>query len=144
MSLMQQTSRLTVMTADDSDRADITPLIDVIFMLLLFFIITMTFAEETFFPITLPESKQAALRTPENAAIVEITNDGKWALNMQFVPTRTRLYSSLEALKGRGKAKTVIVKADENAPAGHLIWLQAAVRELGIDEMAWTAKPGGE
>ncbi|MBS3821784.1 MAG: biopolymer transporter ExbD [Phycisphaerae bacterium] len=140
--MLHTQSRLTTIVDDAEDRADITPLIDVIFMLLLFFIITMTFAEETFFPITLPQSSEVALRTPEDAAIIELSRDGKWALNMQFVPTRTRLYSSLQALKGRGEARSVIVKADENAPAGHVIWLQAAVRELGIDEMAWTTRPG--
>jgi len=67
--------RLTEVLEDGQDRADITPLIDVIFMLLLFFIITTTFAEDTFFPIELPKAERAPdVRTPADTAVVEITN----------------------------------------------------------------------
>ena len=43
----------------EEEKLDLTPLIDVIFMLLLFFVVTTTFAEDTFFPIELPGARNA-------------------------------------------------------------------------------------
>ncbi|MEX0655656.1 MAG: biopolymer transporter ExbD [Phycisphaeraceae bacterium] len=138
--------RLTEALEEQDDRADITPLIDVIFMLLLFFIITTTFAENTFFPIELPQAEGIELRTGRDAVTVEISREGEFALSgvssrTLYLPDRERLYEALRDARDNGQARMVVIKADARAPAGQLIWIQHVLRQLEINESAFTAQP---
>jgi biopolymer transport protein ExbD len=133
--------RLTEALEDQDDRADITPLIDVIFMLLLFFIITTTFAEDTFFPIELPRAQGTELRTPQHAVTLEVTRIGEFALNRQPIYSQNELYRQLRTLKSQGRVQTVILKIDEQAPSRHLVFVLDTLHALDIQEFAFTAAP---
>ena len=122
------------------DRPEITPLIDVIFMLLLFFIVTTTFAEDTFFPITLPTAHNTTVRTPTDAVTVEISRDGELALERKFVPSERRLYERLQTLQQNKQFTSVIIKADEHADAKHVVTVLDILRGLEITEFAIVAE----
>ena len=122
------------------DRPEITPLIDVIFMLLLFFIVTTTFAEDTFFPITLPTGHNTTVRTPTDAVTVEISRDGELALERKFVPSERRLYERLQTLQQNKQFTSVIIKADEHADAKHIVTVLDILRGLEITEFAIVAE----
>ena len=71
----------------EEEKLDLTPLIDVIFMLLLFFVVTTTFAEDTFFPIELPGARNAEpaeVLDLASTAIVEISREGELAMGREF------------------------------------------------------------
>ena len=135
---------LTERMDDSDDRPDITPLIDVIFMLLLFFIITTTFAEDTFFPIVLPTAREAIVRTMADTAVVEISREGQFAVNKQFVADERQLYRSLKSLKEAGTAKSVVIKADQDASARHVVAVLDMLSGLSINEFAVTAQNEGD
>ncbi|RTZ61153.1 MAG: biopolymer transporter ExbD, partial [Gammaproteobacteria bacterium] len=60
---------------------NLTPLIDVVFLLLIFFMVTTTFRQETKLQIELPESSsEQSLSQTDNTLQVEINADGKFAL----------------------------------------------------------------
>lgn len=122
------------------DRPEITPLIDVIFMLLLFFIVTTTFAEDTFFPIELPTGQHTTVRTPADAVTLEISRDGEFALATEFVPSKRRLYERLQALQQETKLTSVIIKSDKQADAKHLVAVLDILRGLEITEFAVVAE----
>lgn len=132
--------RLAEMVEDQGDRADITPLIDVIFMLLLFFIITTTFAEDTFFPISLPKGKGIELRSDQNSVILEVTKDGEFALERQPFYTHSDLFRALQAYKDEGRAQTAVLKVDAEAPSKHLIFVLDLLHALDIQEFAFTVE----
>ena len=71
---MTPMKKLTEQLETADDRPEITPLIDVIFMLLLFFIVTTTFAEDTFFPIMLPTGENTTVLTPTDAVTLGMTS----------------------------------------------------------------------
>ncbi len=132
---------LTERLDDQGDRTDITPLIDVVFMLLLFFIVTTTFAEDTFFPIRLPTGRHTTVRGPAEAVTVEISRDGELALERRFIPSQRDLYERLRRLKQNDGFRSVIIKADEQADAGALVAVLDVLRGLEITEFAVTAEP---
>jgi len=131
---------LTEQLGSDDDRADITPLIDVIFMLLLFFIITMTFAEDTFFPIELPKAEHSStVRTSADAVTVEISKAGEFAVAKQPLPSADALHDALKRKWDAGEAQTVIIKADAVADAKDVVYVLDVLRAVGINEFSVTA-----
>jgi len=111
---------------------NLTPLIDIVFLLLIFFMLTTNFIEEEGIKIKLPESKsQTAVQ--EEVIKVFLTKDGKIyfkgkeiALNQLFDLIKTNLTLS--------KQKIVILKADKNVP------LKKAVNILDIAKAAGAKK----
>ena len=132
---------LTQLIEANDDRPDITPLIDVIFMLLLFFIITTTFAEDTFFPLVLPKAERAITRTLDDTVIVEISINGEYAVDQTFIPGASRLHDTLATIKKKRNIKSVIIKTDQNTPARHLVALLDILSGLDINEFAVTTTP---
>lgn len=131
--------RLTEQVESGSVQPDITPLIDVIFMLLLFFIVTTTFAEDTFFPVRLPRAahaEKAEIIGVADVAMVEISRDGEFAVNREFVPSSDKLYETLDALKKQGNCRAVIIKADKDSGAGQLVELLDILRGLDINDFS--------
>ncbi len=131
---------LTDLLEEEDDRPDVTPLIDVVFMLLLFFIVTTTFAEDSFFPITLPTAENSTVRTAGEAATIEISAEGELALDKEFIASEELLYAALSAKKDAAAFKTVVIKADENAPSLHLVNVLDMLRGLEITELAVSAQ----
>jgi len=131
--------KLTEQLESSSAKPDITPLIDVIFMLLLFFIVTTTFAEDTFFPIELPKAQNADLAEvigTADVAMIEISRDGEFAVNRKFTPSRDKLYQSLLKLQQQNQCRAVIIKAHAQSQASYLIQVLDIVRGLDINNFA--------
>ena len=95
---------------------NIAPLIDMVFLLLIFFMLSSHFVTQPGIKIVLPTAVTAKLY-PEEDIIVSITKDGHLYLNDEKVNLHsllTRLRSKLEA----AKKKSVIIKADEKIDLG--------------------------
>jgi len=136
--------RLSDAIADDEDQLEITPLIDVIFMLLLFFIVTTTFAEDTFFPIELPTARNAApaeILDLSSTVVIEISANGELAMEKTFVPSSTALFQRLQTLATTRRVQAVAIKADADSPAQITVDVLDVLRELGIERFAITTKP---
>ncbi len=136
--------RLSEVMQSDEDRLDLTPLIDVIFMLLLFFVVTTTFAEDTFFPIELSGARNAEpieVLDIGSTAIIEISREGELALSKEFVPSTTDLYEALRNLADSGTLKAVAIKADAESPSHYTVEVLDVLRELGIENFAISTRP---
>jgi biopolymer transport protein ExbD len=101
--------------ADTSDQADLTPMLDCIFLLLLFFIVASTFSEETnLFQIELPSAAQAAPVAAADAVKLGIDSEGRFVLNDAFVPEE-ELYGKLGGLLA-GRGAVLVIHGDHNCP----------------------------
>jgi len=122
------------------DRSDLTPLIDVVFLLLLFFVLTTTFADETFFPIEMPTAERAVVRTLDDAAVLEITADGQMALDRAYVRSRRALHEELERRTEANTLRTLIVKADRKTHYENVVWVMDVMQALEIDEFSFAVR----
>ncbi len=111
---------------------NISPLIDVIFILLIFFIVTMVFAENDAMGVDAPRASNS--QSPDSAAaVVSITSDGSVAIG------RDRY--SLPALKiplGARLAKssgTLVINADSSVPVKRLVEVMDCAKECGAREI---------
>ncbi len=106
----------------------IAPLIDVVFLLLIFFMLSSHFVTQPGIKLTLPTAVTSKLH-PEEDIIISITQDNNLYLNNAEV-TLDNLLERLRLKVGETKKKTVIIKADEKIDLG------LAVKVMDIAEQA--------
>jgi biopolymer transport protein ExbD len=124
--------------SDDPD-VNITPLIDVVFLLLIFFMVSTTFERESEIEVTLPE---AAIDAPvEEEFVIEVTINaqGTYFVNGQRVintQTSTLKQAMLKVAEGR-QDPPIIVSADANATHQSVVRVMDAARQLGFVHLSF-------
>jgi len=123
----------------DNDEAEInlTPLIDIVFILLIFFLVTTTFVRDAGVDIQRP-SAASAEPAPAAALIVAIRADGELWMERQPVDIRN-LRVAIERLRGEKPDIAVIVQADRDANVGGLVRVMDQIRQAGIDDISVAA-----
>ncbi|MFD1260554.1 ExbD/TolR family protein [Entomomonas asaccharolytica] len=125
--------------ARDEIFINLASLIDIIFVLLLFFIVTTTFTRENQLTIELPESSIHNPITSTNVDRLEITisNDGKYAVNGRVLPQATEgaLSEALVAESKGDRDLPVLVTADANAKYQAVITAMSAAGQLGFSKL---------
>lgn len=113
---------------------NITPLIDVVLLLLIFFMISTTFVVQPGIPIRLPEAGSAASQL-RREWVATVTARGELYLNEVRVTPKT-LQRQLAAAVGRGEIEVLIVKADEAARHGRVVEVMDAAKLAGVKRLA--------
>ena len=134
-------------TRIEEDRLDvnITPLIDVVFLLLIFFMVTTTFNQQAELRVDLPEasSEEQALEVIP----IEITIDsvGVYFVNGKSLVNNNAitLHQTLQkVIAGDDKEKSVIIRADANTPHQAVVTAMDTVAKAGISKLSIaTSKP---
>ncbi|MCG8453161.1 MAG: biopolymer transporter ExbD [Spirochaetales bacterium] len=109
----------------------LTPLIDIIFLLVLFFMINTSFREERFIDVTLPESSTGEEASVEGL-VVMLRADGSTAVNGVDIPWES-LSGTLREQASQGLSDMVIVQADETVAFGKTVALLDRIREAGLE-----------
>jgi biopolymer transport protein ExbD len=124
----------------DPSQLNLTPLIDVLFNLLIFTLASASIAAVGDLPIDLPSSSGAAEQAPDHV-VVRIGAD--LAVSVEGSPAT--LASVEEAVRGpleRSPARSVVVHADRTVPTGVLVDLYDAVARAGAEKIALAAEAG--
>jgi biopolymer transport protein ExbD len=108
---------------------NVIPLIDVVFFLLIFYVISTVFAAEQAVPVQRPGHSQA--RTVSGAFVpVAITREGRIRIGAQAVEPAGVTAAVRSALAGQGSG-TVVVIADREVPTGLLLQVMDACQAAG-------------
>jgi biopolymer transport protein ExbD len=133
----------------DTDEPDVnlTPLIDVVFLLLIFFMVSTTFEHQSRIQVELPEAS-AEPTTPE-AESLEIIVDaqGRYFIGEeQVVNTQLKtLMGAITKVIGDRTDMPVIVRADANSPHQSVVTVLDATSQLGLTRISLaTTKSTGE
>lgn len=130
---LRSTSRRRVQT-----QADLTPLIDVVFQLLIFFMLTATFVVQSSIQIEMPESKSAATLEQKDLSITLAFGpggpDGKGPVYIDQVEVATmEEFSSILAQKVRDRPDImVLVRTDSRLQTGRLVEVLGIAGSVGI------------
>ena len=117
---------------------NIAPLIDVVFLLLIFFMLSSHFVIQPGIKITLPTSVTAKLH-PEEDIIIFITKDNKLYLNEVEV-TLDNLLDKLKIKVEKAKKKTVIIKADEQIDLGLAVKVMDIAKQAEAEGLVISTK----
>lgn len=118
----------------DGAAVDLTPLIDVTFQLLIFFLLTATFNNDAAFKVKLPKATANDPATETKAIVVEISEDGRFEVNKKVVDQaelETRLCMAAKELG----ATTVNIKADQNTKHEKVVQAMDVAKACGIEKL---------
>ncbi len=129
---------------DDEDRDEainLTPMIDVVFLLLIFFLAATTFArEEVALDLRLPEAKSGQPGTAGKQLVVNVFADGHLSVEGRSV-TMEALRQKLAAAAARDREQQVLVRGDQQAQFGVGLQVLDACRLAKITKVDFAALP---
>ncbi len=122
---------------------ELTPLIDVVFLLLIFFMVSTTFIRETQLKINLPEASGELLEVEND--FIEITVDrlGNYSVNDRLLVNnqlRTLINALTQAMEERGETGRVMVTADALASHQAVVRAMEASGRVGLTRVSITTK----
>jgi biopolymer transport protein ExbD len=132
--------RTSIRPLQELNEINMTPLIDLTFLLLITFIITMPMVEQGI-PVNLPKGKAKDLDQSETRSI---TIDGTGGLFLdQAVITLEQLGAEMKALSASDPETTVLVRADDKLAYGRVVEVMRILNEAQITRMALVTTPDG-
>ena len=127
---------------------NMTPMIDVVFQLIIFFLYTSQFSSLVRTPLDLPEERGDPLSSERPATVVlDITPDGTLLIEREAVDLAgltSLLRAEIDEAGGDAERVTVLVRADRSLDAAHANRVASALASLGV--RGWrlaTEAPGG-
>lgn len=127
-------------TSPESDEPEITviPLIDVILVLLIFFMATATFDQNSRIKVQLPESNSEAKADSTQPLIVQIDADGRYFVNNSEVLNSRidTLKAALEQLGGDPAKQPVVLRADARTQHQAVVTAMDALAQTGYRNLS--------
>ncbi|MDZ7791273.1 MAG: biopolymer transporter ExbD [Xanthomonadales bacterium] len=127
-------------TKDDPE-INITPMLDIVFIMLIFFIVTTSFIRETGVEVERPTALTAEPRPQGNVLIAIRDNDEVW-MNKQQVEIH-EVRPEVERARAENPESAVVLVADRGARTGTLVEVMDQVQAAGISRISISAEPEG-
>lgn len=131
--------------SETSPDITLTPLIDVVFLLLIFFMVSTTFSQTSQLEIELPEAstQEEEQEQPENVEIaIDVRGryyvNGRQLVNSQLVT----LKQAMRKAAGEHKAPIIVISADANTPHQSVVTAMDAARQLGFTHLSFATSQG--
>ncbi|HED18198.1 MAG TPA: biopolymer transporter ExbD [Gammaproteobacteria bacterium] len=122
----------------DEPEVNLTPLIDVVFILLIFFMVSTTFQKESRIKIELPEASADAVEEQKDTLELVIDAEGRYFIGQQQV-VNTELETLKKAISkfmGDRTEIPVVIRADKRTPYESVIRAMDATAQLGLVQMS--------
>ena len=114
--------------------ADLTPMLDVVFIMLIFFIVTATFIKETGVEVNRPDTKTAELKKTVSL-LVGVAPDNKVWIDKKAVDIRN-VRPIMERLHAENPKGGLVIQADGESKTEKVLAIMEAARAIGINQVA--------
>lgn len=125
---------------DRRDEIDLnlTPLIDVVFLLLIFFMVSTTFEKTSKLKIDLPEASNKATQQDNKKIVIGIDVKGRYYINeRQLVNTQLKtLKLALLKIAGNNKDIPIVLRADAKTPHQSVVTAMDAASQVGLTRLS--------
>lgn len=118
---------------------DMTPMLDIVFIMLIFFIVTTSFVKESGISVNRPVA-ESSVRQERGNILVGISENGEIWIDKRSVDVRA-VRANILRLKAMNPESAVIIQADENARTGLLVEVMDQVRLAGVENVSIAAQP---
>ena len=124
--------------ARDESTIDITPMLDIVFIMLIFFIVTTTFIKETGVEVNRPNASTAVADERGNI-LIAITENNEIYIDKRLIDLRA-VRANVERLKAENPEGSVIIQADQRSRSGLLVEAMDQIRLAGVTNISIAAK----
>lgn len=126
--------------SDDDAGIDLTPMLDVVFIMLIFFIVTSTFIKTTGIEVNTPTADSAE-QQPRGNILIAVNPEGEIWIDRERVDIRA-VRAAVERMRVDQPDSSVVVQADQEARSGLVIRVMDQVRLAGVQDVALAATAG--
>ena len=121
---------------------NLTPLIDVVFLLLIFFMVSTTFTKETHLQIDLPEATGETQPQVNKQIEILINAEGGYAVNGESVINKQieTLKTAIETVSEGNTELPMVITADANTPYQAVVTAMDAAGQLGFVNLSMTTQ----
>jgi biopolymer transport protein ExbD len=123
---------------DDDDEVNLTPMLDVVFIMLIFFIVTASFVKEAGIDVSRPSASTAERKERGNIMVAITENDQIWIDRRQVDPRALR--ANIERLHAENPQGSLVIVADKNSKNGLLVQVMDAARAAHVPNVALAAE----
>ncbi|MCG9760257.1 biopolymer transporter ExbD [Pseudoalteromonas sp. Isolate6] len=127
-----------VFQEEEAEEINMTPMLDVVFIMLIFFIVTASFVKEAGIDVNRPEAATAVKKQRTNI-LVAISDTGEIWINKRQVDIRA-VQANIERLKAENPQGSVVIQADKKATTDTLIKVMDASRAAGAFDVSIAAQ----
>jgi biopolymer transport protein ExbD len=124
--------------AAEEDNIDLTPMLDVVFIMLIFFIVTASFVKESGIEVNRPNAETSTQQSKANI-LIAIDSKGEIWINKRKVDVSS-VRANIEILHAENPQGSVVIQADEEAKTKLLVAVMDASREAGVYNISIAAE----
>ncbi len=126
----------------DENGINLTPMIDVVFLLLIFFMVSTTFTKETHLQVDLPEATGDRPQEEQKQIEILINADGSYAINGKSLVNKQidTLKAALKETSGGETKMPLVITADAKTPHQAVVTAMDAAGQLGFVHLSITTK----
>ena len=122
----------------ETSEVNLTPMLDVVFIMLIFFIVTASFVKEAGIEITRPPAATAERQERGNIMVAITANDQIWIDRRPVDPRFIR--ANIERLHAENPQGSVVIQADKDSKNGLLVQVMDAARLAGVKSVSLAAE----
>ena len=115
---------------EESEEINLTPMLDVVFIILIFFIVTATFIKEAGIQIERPDTYTADTQDDASILIAISASDEVWIDRKERAPQAIR--GIIERLHAENPKGSIVIQADENSSNEKLVLVMEAAKAAGV------------
>jgi biopolymer transport protein ExbD len=119
---------------EDENEINLTPMLDVVFIMLIFFIVTASFIKEAGIDVIRPDAVTADKQEDAAILIAISANDEIWIDRRETDPRALR--TAIERLHSENPKGSVVIQADENSTNEILVIVMEAAKQVGVANVA--------
>jgi biopolymer transport protein ExbD len=116
---------------DENEGINLTPMLDVVFIMLIFFIVTASFVKEAGIDVNRPKAPTAVAKKSANILVAISAKDEIWIDNRKVTPQGIR--AQIERLHAENPEGSVLIQADEDSHSEALLIVMGAAREAQVN-----------
>ncbi|MEK9535225.1 MAG: biopolymer transporter ExbD [Halieaceae bacterium] len=122
----------------DGAEIDLTPMLDVVFIMLIFFIVVASFIKEAGVEVNRPDDNQPDDPEDSTSILVEVASDNQIWMENRRVDIRA-VRANIQRLLAEDPEAPVTIKVEKGAEAGIVVDVADAARESGVAAVNWAS-----
>ena len=120
------------------DRVNLTPMLDVVFIMLIFFIVTATFVKEVGLDVNQPESEPVTVDPEKKAIVVHVTSADRIIIAGQDVDVRS-VRANIERMHAENPEAPVVIRPHPDSRTDTTVRILDSARQAGVGNVSRAA-----